>query len=37
LLQTESVADMFHSWQQLAQWQQGSDSHCTDTPHNRTV
>ena len=35
LVQTESVADMFHSWQQLTQWQQGWDYQCTDTSQNQ--
>jgi hypothetical protein len=35
LVQTESVADMFHSWQQLTQWQQGYDYQCTDMSHNQ--
>lgn len=35
LVQTESVADMFHSWQPLTQWQQGWDYQCTDTSHNQ--
>lgn len=36
LVQTESVADMFHSWQQLTQWQQGWDYQCTDTSYNQS-
>ena len=35
LVQTESVAYMFHSWQQLTQWQQGWDYQCTDMSHNQ--
>jgi hypothetical protein len=35
LVQTESVADMFHFWQQLTQWQQGCDYQRTDMSHNQ--